>query len=492
MTPFDPASGAVLVHRPGAVYPPAGPFHPGAAYPEYPFGAEHVGPANDAYALVREALRDLQMDAARFGTPEWNPLGDFLRPGARVVIKPNLVLDRHPAGGDPTCLVTHGAVARAVLDYVSLALGGAGEVVIGDAPLQGTDFGAAARAAGLPAVLDFYRAHAGVTLRLVDFRQVHAVKDAAGNIRAWREVPGDPAGYAVFDLGDESLLRPLVGPGVRFRVAKYRARDTARYHGSHSHRYVIARSLLLADGVINLPKMKTHCKAGVTLALKNFVGAVGRKQCLAHHRQGGPRRGGDEYPENSRLKDASAWLGDRLQGSAPPLRQLLELGWRVSLRLLRARGVPLLGDGSWHGNDTVWRMTLDLNRILRYGAADGTMHETPRRAILSLVDGLVAGEGEGPLEAAPRAAGLVIAGLNPVAVDLAGAAAMGFDYRRIPLLRGALAAMRWPLWAGGAEAVSLCLNRQTLTLDALASAPPAGAFLPAAGWREHLQSHEVL
>jgi hypothetical protein len=60
--------------------------------------------------------------------------------------------------------------------------------------------------------------------------------------------------------------------------------------------------------------------------------------------------------------------------------------FRSNLAGLKAMNIPeehkkkILGEtgkvirsGNWHGNDTIWRMILDLNKILLYGNPDGTM-----------------------------------------------------------------------------------------------------------------------
>jgi uncharacterized protein (DUF362 family) len=51
------------------------------------------------------------------------------------------------------------------------------------------------------------------------------------------------------------------------------------------------------------------------------------------------------------------------------------------------------------------------------------------------VDGVVAGEGNGPMAPDRKACGVVLAGTHPVAVDCAAATLMGFDWQRIRLLR---------------------------------------------------------
>ncbi|MBP1635886.1 MAG: hypothetical protein H6Q10_2460, partial [Acidobacteria bacterium] len=96
----------------------------------------------------------------------------------------------------------------------------------------------------------------------------------------------------------------------------------------------------------------------------------------------------------------------------------------------------LLG-GSWQGNDTVWRMVIDINRIARYGGRDGRLHVEPRRSLYHFVDGIVAGEGEGPLRSTPRDAGLFLHGTDAVVLDALAAALMGFDPDAVPLVRHA-------------------------------------------------------
>ena len=72
-----------------------------------------------------------------------------------------------------------------------------------------------------------------------------------------------------------------------------------RTHAPGRHQYLVAREVIEADVIVNLPKLKTHKKAGVTCALKNLIGINGNKEYLPHHRVGGAERGGDCYPAAS-------------------------------------------------------------------------------------------------------------------------------------------------------------------------------------------------
>lgn len=479
------STDAILIQRSGTEYPADLPFHPARDYPEYPFG--DVGSENAVYDMVRQCLLDAGLDVGHAGSSAWNPLGDLIRPGQTVLIKPNLVLNRHPREGDIQCLITHGSVVRAVLDYVLIALQGSGRIIVGDAPLQATDFDEAVRILGLLPVIEYLRGKTPVGISLVDFRQVHGIRDENSHIREWREVPGDPAGSVTFDLGPESMLQAIAGDYRKFRVAKYPASETRLYHNERSHKYVIAGSVLDADVIISLPKLKTHCKAGVTLGLKNFVGTVCRKQCLAHHRALGTAEGGDEYPGSSVLKRFAVVLEDWIDGNrSKTLRGALDFLQRIDWRMMKLLNVNPYKDGGWHGNDTVWRMVLDLVRIALYGRRDGTLAETPQRKILTLLDGIVAGEGEGPLEAEPVRPGTLVMGINPLAVDILTSAWMGFDWKKIPLLRNA-DMVRWPIGAYDAGELRLALSGKRYALEEIGVADWRMNFKPPEGWRGHIE-----
>src|SRR5687768_999872 len=150
----------------------------------------------------------------------------------------------------------------------------------------------------------------------------------------------------------------------------------AKTHGKGRHRYLVAKDVLDADVVINLPKLKTHRKAGITCALKNLIGINGNKEFLPHHRLGGSGDGGDCYPGSSVVKralertlDAQNSLDDHIA------RRALDVAARVLYRISHTQGDVLGVDGAWSGNDTIWRTCIDLNRVLLYGRPDGSMAE---------------------------------------------------------------------------------------------------------------------
>lgn len=431
----------VVVSRVGfSRYPDAAPFHPGGGYPEYSLGATSAD-ANWVYEGVRSAFRLAGLDAGRYGTEAWNPLGELIRPGETVLLKPNLIKESHPrdrAGWQ--YVLTHGSVVRAVADYVFKALEGRGKVIIADAPQTDSSFDAIVRVLGLDAIRDFYRAH-GLDVELVDLRQ-EEWHSRHGVIVSRRRLPGDPRGTVAVNLGLYSAFEGHRGAG-RYYGADYDAGEVNAHHTGGRHEYLLAASAIQADVVFNLPKLKTHKKAGITVALKNLVGITADKNWLPHHTEGSPEDGGDEHPAPDLKHRSERFLVRHLH------RLILRfpvIGSRLHLAARRL-GLRVYGDteevirsGNWWGNDTVWRMCLDLNTALLYANRDGTLRApTPEsgKRHYALVDGILAGEGRGPMNPDPVSAGLIVFGVNAPSVDAVCAYLMGFDPDNIPIVREA-------------------------------------------------------
>lgn len=488
----DPAV-AVVHERPAYARVP--PYPPSDAFPEWP-GPALRGEDNPAFRAVREALRQLGLDARRFGSAEWNPLRELVQPGETVVLKPNFVSHRNHADGrssDTDCLVTHGSIVRAVVDYAAKALGGRGRVIVGDSPIQGTRWSELARLVGLEAILDdAARRFPGIQFRSRDYRLALAVT-IGGQVVA-RSVKSNEEQFQELDLGTDSLLLPLMHGRFDFGVAQYPRHRMRRAHTRETNRYIIPRELLDADLFINLPKMKVHQKAGITCALKNLVGVNGHKDYLPHFRYGSPRSGGDEYPDGSPAVDLywrlvhADWEVDR--GARKLLLQAGATGYAQFLRrILRVpRSAFAQGGGNWFGNDTLWRTVLDINRaFLYFDRATGTIADEPRRRYLALLDGLVGGQGESPLAPAPVPAGLVLAARNPLAMDTVAAALMGLDWTKLPQLAQAYELRRRPLAGFPPEDVVI---RGWPGLGGLEEIYEQGAlmpFEPPVGWKGHVE-----
>ncbi|TRO81216.1 DUF362 domain-containing protein [Desulfuromonas acetexigens] len=151
-------------------------------------------------AVVEQALADVLA-----------PLGGmeaFVRPGQRVLIKPNLLSAKPPE----KAVTTHPEVVRAV---IRLAQRAGGIVSVGDSPGVGSPRQVAARC-GILAVAEETGAH---------FAPFHESVRVKAQGRTFQELE-------------------------------------------------IARDILDAEVIINLPKLKTHQMMGFTCAVKNLFGAV--------------------------------------------------------------------------------------------------------------------------------------------------------------------------------------------------------------------------
>jgi len=154
-----------------ASYPRTAPYHPSQAYPEYRFGGALASEPNPTYDGVRRALAELGYDAAHFGSASWNPLGEIIRPGMTVVVKPNFVLSRHVEGKDFYSIIIHPSVLRAVADYCWIALEGRGEIIFADAPQYNCDFFELLRQTGLDTVCQFFDNSPGPKVTYRDLRK---------------------------------------------------------------------------------------------------------------------------------------------------------------------------------------------------------------------------------------------------------------------------------------------------------------------------------
>lgn len=444
--------------------PAAGELAAGALY----------GDAGALRRLIREAVSAATGDSANVASR--SAFAGIVAPGASVLLKPNWVLHYNEAGAGMECMITSPAFVLAVLAEVIAA--GAGRVVIGDAPIQGAEFD------GLATVE--FRAQArtiagSVPLDIVDFRKVVATRER-GRLRHHASARAESR-YVEFDLAGESRLEPVSSPPDRFRCTNYDPDQMAGVQRPGVHRFLLAREPFEVDVILNLPKLKTHAKGGITAALKNLVGMNGDKNYLPHHRVGGSSLGGDCYQGLKPFKR----IGEALLDAAN--RRIGRPGYLAVLRAGQVANLVHGGDleGKWWGNDTTWRMVLDLNRILLYGDADGGMHESPQRRIWTLTDALVAGERNGPLAPEPRQLRAVTCASNAAHADVAHLALMRFDPMRVPLVREAFAATRYPIAAGSPADTRVWLGGEQLDADQVAERCGQD-FRPPDGWVGRVES----
>jgi uncharacterized protein (DUF362 family) len=391
--------------------------------------------------LVSDAVSRLAADLG-WASQGRGAFGELIQPGARVLIKPNFVLHHNQGNDGMEPMITHQSVVKAVVEEVLQA--NPGQVIVGDAPIQTCDFSALLSVTGLDSWADALakadpRFHGVKDFRRTTSQYVNGVRKAEENI-----LPEDA--FILFDLGSDSLLEPITKDTDDFRVTCYDPRLMAKTHSRGTHRYLIARDVIDADLVINLPKLKTHKKAGITCALKNLIGINGNKEYLPHHRIGGTNLGGDCYPGHSRVKRMLEYAADQQNVAESEAKGRVWSGVATQLnRVLHLMGDNLGIEGSWSGNDTIWRTGLDLNRVLLYGDVDGSISSSPRRRVIHIADAIVAGQGDGPLSPQFLPLGLLFAGSNAASMDWFGSRLLGYDPSLVPIVREAFGNFRWPI-----------------------------------------------
>lgn len=320
-----------------------------------------------------------------------NPLSGIIHPGDKVFIKPNWVASRWrascPHKDSLYCVITHPNVIEAVADFVAEALQGKGEIIIGDNPSIDADFSELMEFTDIEKIRSKY----DVPVQILDLRPL--ICDDLRNYgkkNLMVSQDGDPKGTVEVNLGKESLLYGI--DPIRFRGVFDEREETIASHTGNKQLYTYARSLYDADVYISIPKLKTHQKVGATLNLKGLVGTISNKNQLVHWQVGYPEINGDEYPN----------------------KEAYEAGQKAKVK----------HRGAWPGNDTIWRMVVDLYKGM----------EKRDRKYLSVVDGIVAGEGQGPFCPTSKYANTLIVGENLIATDCVAARYMGLDPDKISYL----------------------------------------------------------
>ncbi len=433
-------------------YPNVPPYSPHIRYPEY-FFDDKCGSENGVYDAVRNALFLLDLDKDRFNTPQWNPLREIIKPGDRVVIKPNFVLSDHYKGGNLFSIITHPSVIRAIVDYAFKAIRSEGEIIIADAPQMDCNFQQLLYRTELPSIQELYwdKYHFEISiLDLRDFWFERSKSMTAATLDRRHKLPGDPKGSIMINLGKKSAFYGLKSD--RFYGADYNRDETINHHTGEHQEYMVSKTILGADVLISVPKLKVHKKVGVTLNSKGLVGICTNKNYLIHYTLGTPKEGGDQFPPKILKGKAKVkvkvhrFLYDFLLAKKNPLTdKIYESIYKIARRSIKPflksvndRNIALYDGGNWYGNDTTWRMVSDLMKIALYTDKIGKLKDTPQRRIFSVIDGIIGGENNGPLAPDEKKAGVIITGFNPLAIDIVGTRLMGFDFAKLRWIKDLL------------------------------------------------------
>lgn len=137
-------------------------------------------------------------------------------------------------------------------------------------------------------------------------------------------------------------------------------------------------------------------------------------------------------------------------------------------------------------------LALDLNKIVPYGNPDGTMREDKgfreRKRHYVFADGILAGEGRGPMNPDPVEAGIMVFGLHPAPTDAACTVLMGYDPDKVPIVRQAFRCDRLPLADWAWNDVALISNVPEWN-GPITWVPTDSTFRfnPHFGWRGHIE-----
>jgi hypothetical protein len=104
------------------------------------------------------------------------------------------------------------------------------------------------------------------------------------------------------------------------------------------------------------------------------------------------------------------------------------------------------------------------------------------------MDGIIAGEGNGPIQPLPVEAGVLLASRDPFQMDMMMAHLMGFDYRKIPQLQHHRE-FGDPEW-GNFDPEELVIDNSGSICRGIHGLPVISRFMPAPGWLGHIELGE--
>ena len=221
-------------------------------------------PVSAEHPLDYETVRDMVWKAIEYGQPRAGSLEAKIKPGAWVVIKPNIVYLKSQQGYRPGD-VTDQRVTRAVLEYVA-AKSKAARITIAEGgsyrslsdPLKDnvvTQGGERTDATNFDwGTEDFPGVGGTLEGMLKDLRAAH---------------PGKKFDYV--DLSYD-VVRDTAGKARRVEVPRLNG------VGSFSNRadYFVTNAICNCDFLISVPVMKVHENCGITGCFKNYVGTAPR------------------------------------------------------------------------------------------------------------------------------------------------------------------------------------------------------------------------
>jgi uncharacterized protein (DUF362 family) len=130
-------------------------------------------------------------------------------------------------------------------------------------------------------------------------------------------------------------------------------------------------------------------------------------------------------------------------------------------------------------------MAIDLARIVEYADKSGKLQTQKQRTHLMLTDGIIGGEGNGPLSPKPVPLGYLCFSDSVVVGDYVNALAMGFSPQDLPIIREALNLGEYPLIRGELSGLKVRINGKDMPIETLGKELDR-KFQPPKEWRRTL------
>jgi uncharacterized protein (DUF362 family) len=483
---------------------PKAPFSPDFNYPEFEDVFKQFDTSNRIYKNLRNLFINSGYDKENIGSKKWNPFRGLISDGKIVVIKPNLVYEETKELVGKGCLITHASLIRPVIDFLYLLQLKDKikfRIIVADVPIQGAKFDTIVEQTGLKALRDYYIENLSFSFEIIDLRHKIAKLENDGFFTVINN-KGDALGYSKIHLKN-SFLQEIAYDYQKFGAPGYGINETSsQIQETGNHYYHIPNTILQSELFINMPKIKTHKKAGITIAMKNLIGINGEKAWIPHYRRGSIKHGGDEYDDNQIfLKAITTRANVLLQGKS---RTLWKIGKKINLIFFKKffrkdlkpssiyddyekKALFLVG-GDWHGNDTIWRSILDLNLLLLFINNEGNESKDQVRNYICLGDGIISGEGDGPLSPTQKKTGIITLSRNPILNDVCCSKIMGFDWQKIPQLKNSIYLKHHFCFDGDVKKISLIKSDETNRYkNILFQDLPNLKFKPSPGWLHQIE-----
>ncbi|MCB8999484.1 MAG: DUF362 domain-containing protein [Bacteroidales bacterium] len=409
----------------------------------------------------------------------------------KVVLKPNWVRDAHlDRPGHWDYVITHPAVISAVLRKVLDVMPSGGRISIIDGPEFSSSF---------EKLMSYYpvsewkinASQKNIDIEIIDLRD--EIWEDDGNVVTKRtKNTGDFRGSTQVDLyGEYSEFYGHKKSKKGYYGADSNIAETNRAHNGLNNLYRVSKTVIECDLFINLPKLKTHKKSGITCSLKNLVGINTYRNYLPHCSLGLKEEGGDQFFLSGTKQKIEGKLMPLIHQhirTSPALSRLFSPIMSLGKKIFGNNKQTIRG-GAWYGNDTIWRMIIDINKVLLYSNPDGSLKPNSvnqRKKYLTIVDAILCGEGNGPKIPDPKNLNYIIQGENATTVDAVCSELMGFNYNKIPIIKNSFNIRNYPITTCDSTEIIACFEDGEYSLENIPENKKS-LFIASNGWIHHIE-----